>query len=239
MRLARLQQRIPERQVGLVPQRGKLFVPGVDIAELFEDLLRFLHTATAHQGDTEIELRVARPLRIAFPVLQQRNRAIEIAAVDQQLRLQHRCLALDVLWQVVADVVERSLRLIEVPALAPDLREKEPGPVANFRIDVVRQQALEYIRRLEVMSVGEVQATLEQLRLRRMLLQLLLLLCGQQANDGREVVLLVEVEKHLAVMRFLYDDRRRLVLARERRRCRRQERQDQETTDEDGVASDQ
>ena len=77
-----------------------------------------------------------------------------------------------------------------------------------------------------MMPVGEVQTTLEQLRLRRMLLELALLLRSQQAYDRREIVFLVEVEKNLAVVGFLYDDCRRLVLTRERRRCRRQERQD-------------
>ena len=234
-----MQQRIAECQVCLVPQRGELVIPGIDTAELLENLLRFLRAAAAHQGNTEIELGIARPLRVAFPVLQKRNGALEFTAVDQQLCLQHRGLALDMPGQLGADVVECPLCLIEVAPLAPDLGEEEPGPVTNFRIDVVRQQTLEYIRRLQVMPVGEIQATLQQLRLRGMLLELALMLCSQQAHDGREIVFLVEVEEYLAVVGFLHDDRRRLAVIRERRFYRRQKRQERDAKTENGVGSDQ
>ena len=87
MRLSRLEQRIAEGQVGLIAQGRQLLVPGIHIAKLCEDLAGLVHAAAAHEGDAEIELRVTRPLGLSFPILQQGNRPIIFAAVDQQLRL--------------------------------------------------------------------------------------------------------------------------------------------------------
>ena len=90
-----------------------------------------------------------------------------------------------------------------------------------------------------MVSVGEIQTALEQIGLTRMLFELTLLLRSQQPHYRREIIFLVKVEKDLAVMRLLYDDGLRLILAREHRPRRHQGCQEQKKTCDDGGASDQ
>ncbi len=77
------------------------------------------------------------------------------------------------------------------------------------------------------MAVGKVQSAQQELCLLLVLGQLILLLRGEQAHDRRKVVFLVEVEKDLAIVRVLDDDRLRIVLRRLHRLQRTQQQQAQ------------
>ena len=216
-RLPVLQQRIAEREVGLVAQRRQLFVERVHATELVENLLRRVDVAAAHHRDAEIELRVAGPFGPAFPVRQHGDGALVTSAVDQDLRLQHLCFALQVVGQVFAQLCQSLFGVLEIATLLPDLGEKKPGAVAHFLVDVVGQQPFENASRFEVVAVRQVHTAEQQLGLLEMLGQLALLLCRQKPHDRRKIIFLVEVEKDLAVLRVPYDDRLRIVLRGQRR----------------------
>ena len=70
-----------------------------------------------------------------------------------------------------------------------------------FRVDVVSEKALEYLGGLEMVTIGEIQTTLEKLGFVRVVHHFRLLLRGQQAHDRRKVIFLVEIVENLAVMR--------------------------------------
>ena len=89
----------------------------------------------------------------------------------------------------------------------PDLGEEEPGAIADRRGHIVRKQAIEYVRRFEMMPVREVHPAQQQVGLVGMLAEAGLLLRGQQPYDRREVIFLVEIEQDFAVLGALDDDR--------------------------------
>ena len=53
-----------------------------------------VHATAAHERDTDVELRVARPLRSTLPVLKFRNGHVIFTSVDEYLSIEHQGLAL-------------------------------------------------------------------------------------------------------------------------------------------------
>ena len=80
-----------------------------------------------------------------------------------------------------------------------------------------------------MMAVGQVQPTKQQLRLFSVVSQQLLLFRRKQAHDRREVVFLVKVKEHFAVLRVFDDDRFTIAVCRRGQWCHEQDQQRQTT----------
>ena len=73
--------------------------------------------------------------------------------VHEHLRIEHLPLRLEILGQLGADPREAGLRLAEITALIPDLREEKPGAVVQLGLDRLLQDALEDLAREAVLAV--------------------------------------------------------------------------------------
>jgi hypothetical protein len=94
---------------------------------------------------------------------------------------------------------------------------------------------LENLARLDVLAEREIKSPEQELRLALGMREPLELLCRQQAGNGIEVIVLIEVEKDVAVMQVLDVVRRQAVgiglLVLRPSRCQRQ--RDEQTAERD------
>ncbi len=170
-----------------------------------------------------------------MPALERRDGLVVAALAQLQLREQHVALGADARLDLVGDLAQRALGLGEVAALVPDLAEIEPRLVAHRFGDLAGKQRLENLARLDVLAEREIQSAEQQLRLALGVRQPLELLRRQQARDGVEVVVLIEVEEDVAVMQVLDVVGRQAVGIRllVLRPSRRQRQRDEQTAERD------
>ena len=144
--------------------------------------------------------------------------------VHQHLRFEQVALGLEIARQRALDRGERVRGLLQIVALIPDLREIEPGAIADIERHVVVQQRAENAARFFVLAERQIQAALEQLGFDGVMREAIEILRGAEARQRLHVVVLVEVEQHVAPVQILHDLRRadqRLLFCR---LCRAQQR---------------
>ncbi len=110
---------------------------------------------------------------------------------------------LERLRQTPLHLANRLLRAIEIAARVPDLREIEPRAIAHAFRRLRRQQLFEALAGFVVQTEREIQPAEQQLGFVVMMRELAPLLVGIEARDRFEVVLLIEIEEDVAVMKIL------------------------------------
>ena len=138
-----------------------------------------------------------------MPGLQRRDGLVVAALAEHQLREQHVALGADARLNLVRHLSQRALGLLEVAALVPHLAQIEPRLVAHGLGDLAREQRLENLARLDVLAERQIQPAEQQLRLALGVREPLELLRRQKPGDRVEVVVLIEVEQHVAVVQIL------------------------------------
>jgi hypothetical protein len=161
----------------------------------------------AHERYAALVLRVADP-RVARPApgLERGQGVREPALLHEHLRVEHLPLGLELSGELVADARERRFGLREIAALLPDLREEIPRAIVQSRVCVLLEHALEDLAGQPMLAVRQIQAAEHELGFGAVMLELTALLRCEQARQRREVVLLKELEQHLAVGEILNDD---------------------------------
>jgi hypothetical protein len=138
------------------------------------------------------------------PALQRRDGLVVFTLAQLQLREQHVALGADARLDLVGDLAQRALGLLEVAALVPDLAEVEPRLVAHRLGGLAGEQRLENLACLDMLAEREIEPAEQQLGLAFRVRQPLELLRRQQPSDRIEVVVLIEIEKDVAVMQVLH-----------------------------------
>ena len=142
----------------------------------------------------------------------QRGNGIVIASLPQhQLREQHVALGADARLDLVRYLAQRALGFLQIAALVPHLAEIEPRLVAHRFGGLAREQRLEYLAGLDVLAERQVQPAEQQLRLALGVRQPVELLRREQPRDRIEIIVLVEIEEHVAVLQILDVVRRQAV----------------------------
>ncbi len=159
--------------------------------------------APAHQGHAEIELRIRGPIRRAFPIAERGDGVVVAPLAHHELRQQHVSFCVDARIDLVGNLAQCALRFLQITALIPNLAEIKPGPVAHEFGGVLFQQGLEYPARLDMLAQGKIQAAEQQFGLLRGVRNPAQLPRRQQAGDRIKIVVLKEVEQHIAVGKIL------------------------------------
>ena len=206
-----LQQHETEREIRLVFQGQQLLAAGVYLADPVEVGNRFLQPASADQCHAQIELCVRGPVRRALPIAQRGNGVVVASLAHHELREQHVAFRVDARIHLVRYLAQRPLGLFQIAALVPNLAQIKPGAVAHELGSVLLEQRLENSARLDVLAEGQVQASEQQLRFFLGVRNPPQLPRSQQAGDRVEVVVLKEIEQHIAVGQVLYLMRRQPV----------------------------
>ena len=203
-RLIRLQVREAERETGAVLERQELRSGGDHRADGGEERVGIGEPAVAHQRDAEVEARVAGPdpppaLGVA-PQRQHPDRLVIATLVHQHVAEQQLFLRLELRRHPPVHLAQRRVGLLEIAPRVPHLRQVEPGAVAHPGGHLVGQQPREALARLVVHAEREVQPALEELRLIQVMRHAVPVLVGEEAREGLELLVLVEIEERIAVV---------------------------------------
>jgi len=211
VRLPLLQQGETERQVCAVTQRQLLLAACVDRADGFEQLPATRRVAGAHQRHAQVEARVVGPAVRVGPALERRRRLGKPPLGHQHVRSEQVPLGLEGRRQRAANVREVARRSVEIAALVADAGEVEVRAVADRLRHRPGEQLLESPRRLGVHAQRQVQAPGEQLCVERVVLEPPELARDFEPHQCVEIVVLEEVEQHVAVVQVADLGRRRQV----------------------------
>ena len=163
----------------------------------------------AHERDAEVELPVREPVARPLPVRQLGDRLVVLLPVQESLRDQEAALRLLVDRKRSCRLAQRPVGLLVEPGRIQDLAEVVPGLVAHgLGCRRVRQQALEDFARLAMLAEREVEAAAQELRIARMRGEPALVAIGGEPHERVEMVVLVEIEQHVAVVQVLHIDGR-------------------------------
>ena len=141
-----------------------------------------------------------RPSRSCRSSGQMLRRLAIAAQAHQHVGFQQAALGLQLAGQRLPDQPEISQRRFVVPALVTDARQIEAGPVAHGVRHRTREQAIEDALRLGVQAERQVQAARQQFGFGRVMAQAAEVAGRFQPHDRFEVVVLEEMEQHVAVV---------------------------------------
>ena len=225
-RLVGLQVRKAEREIGAVPERRLLRSCGEHGPDSAKERVGIVEPSVTHQRHAQVEARVGGPDQRATPARQQADGLIVTSLVHQHVAEQQFLLRLQLRGHAPVHLAQCRIRALEIAARVPHLRQVEPGAIAHSGGHIVGQQPLEALARFVVHPERQVQPALEQLRFLRMVRHAAPVLVSEQSREGREVIVLIEVEQRVAVVQITdMRDREllRVVLPRARRAGRQRQ----------------
>ncbi len=136
---------------------------------------------------------------------------IEATLAHENVGVQVLALGFELGRHPAVDFLQGISGLVQITARVPDLREIEPRPVAHTRRNIIRQQGLEALAGLVVHAERKIESAEQQLPLGFMMRNVIPMLVRREAGDRLEVVVLEEIEEHIAIVKIANPRLRQLL----------------------------
>ena len=170
------------------------------VADRLEQHAALRRVAGAHERNAEVETCESGPRRIVVPDPKRGRRVGVTAERHEDVRLEQATLGLELARQRALNPREIARGLLVVTALIADPRKIEERAIRDGRVEAAGQQAVENAVGFRVQAERQVHSAGEHLGFRGMIRQPAEVPCSLEAHDGIEIVVLEELEQHVAVV---------------------------------------